>query len=331
MQKQHISYPMVSDFPKLFVSPKEPPLESPLPQRDTEEETMIYTGSGFSHDSPAGISLEFPSAECETPVKVSVKVMSADYVLPPGYEDMVQVSEMFQITASGPLPAPVIVRIQHCAVVDDNETSLVHVVAHGAPPYKFKPLQFIGRFPKGKAYGEIELTEFSIFAILARILHLKMSLSAHLFYQKEITAANFVVTKDLQPHIQGVKERYSSALLGFEQQISCNYTTRAISLVIPDPIPDRWSVTPTFTPAEVETQAILNYRRGRTPPNVQLEMRWTGSKREEKEKITIKVVAGEVNSSFALHCPKPSKSPSPPPPPPPPPHTHTHTLLQHDN
>ena len=279
---------------------------------------MIYTGNAFSYHSPAGISLEFPSVECKTPVDVSVKVVSD--APPPGCDDMVQVSEMFQITASDALPAPVTVRIQHCAVVDDNnETSLVHVVAHGAPPYKFKPLQS-GRFPKGKAYGEIELTEFSIFTILARILHLKMSLSARLFYQKEITAANFVVTKDLQPHIQGVKDAYSNAFLGFEQQISCNYTTRAISLVIPDPITDRWSVTPTFTPAEVEIQAILNYQRGRTPPNVQLEMRWTGSKREEKEKITIKVVAGEVNSSFALHCPKPSKSPPPPPP------LHTHTV-----
>ena len=299
--KQHISHPLV--FLKPFASLKESSL---LSQTDTEKESIVYTGNAFTYDSPAGISLEFPSAECKTPVKVSVKVVSD--ILPPGFDDMVQVSEMFQITASGPLPAPVTVRIEHCAVVDDdNETSLVHMVAHGAPPYEFEPLEF-GRFPKGKAYGEIELTKFCIFTTLARVLHLRMSLSIRLFYREEITAANFVVTKNLRSRIQAVKDAYSNAIQGFEQEMSCNYTTRAISLVIPDHTPGRWSVTPAFTPAEIETQAILKYRRGRTPPNIQLDMAWTGSGREEKEKIIIEVVGDDLKS-FALHCPKPSKSP----------------------
>ena len=79
---------------------------------------MEYTGSAFTYDSRNGISLHFQEAdECEAAIKISIKVVNDNHILPKGYEDMDLVSSMFKITASADLPAPVTVRMEHCAVV----------------------------------------------------------------------------------------------------------------------------------------------------------------------------------------------------------------------
>ena len=102
---------------------------------------MEYTGSALTYDSPNGISLHFPTvAECKAAIKISIKVVNDDYILPEGYKDMELVSSMFKITPSADLPAPVTVRMEHCAVVEEDD-SLVHMIAHGPPPYKFRPLE----------------------------------------------------------------------------------------------------------------------------------------------------------------------------------------------
>ena len=142
---------------------------------------MEYTGSSFTYDSPNGISLHFPTvAECDIAIKILIKVANDDYILPEGYEDMDLVSLMFKITTIADLPAPVTVRMEHCAVVEEDN-SLVHMVAHGPPPYKFKPLEG-GEFPIGEYYGEFHTKAFSMFTTLARKLGLRLSLSVQVFY-----------------------------------------------------------------------------------------------------------------------------------------------------
>ena len=76
-----------------------------LPNPDSEE-SAVYTGKEFHYISR--LSLYFPESDrCETAITVSVKVVSDDYTLPEGYQDMPLFSEMLEVTASGPLPVPV--------------------------------------------------------------------------------------------------------------------------------------------------------------------------------------------------------------------------------
>ena len=100
---------------------------------------MVYTGEACSHVSQNGISFHFPASESKCSVELRFKVVNDDYVLPKGYEDMPLVSSMFKITASDELPVPVTVRMEHCAIIEDDD-SLVHMIAHGPPPYHFQPL-----------------------------------------------------------------------------------------------------------------------------------------------------------------------------------------------
>ena len=85
--------------------------------------------------------------ECKAAIKFSLKVVNDDYILPEGYEDMDLVSSMFKITASADIPAPVTVRMEHCAIVEEDN-SLVHMIAHGPPP-SFNLLEG-GKFPIGE-------------------------------------------------------------------------------------------------------------------------------------------------------------------------------------
>ena len=196
---------------------------------------MEYTGSELIYDSPNGISLHFPTvAECEAAIKISIKVVNDDYILPEGYEDMDLVSSMFKITASADLPAPVTVRMEHCAVVEEDD-SLVHMIAHGPPPYKFKPLEG-GKFPIGKQYGEFHTKAFSIFAILASKLgfRLRLKLSVHVFYLRS-TRALFVAIKNLPSLISAVRNEFSNSFSDPPQQMWCSYATEAIILTMPQP------------------------------------------------------------------------------------------------
>ena len=119
--------------------------------------TFTYTGkqSDFVWNE-AEISLHFPAAFCEKEIKVSVAIVDIeDEILPLRYRFVPSASAMYRITASDALPAPVKVQMQHCAVLD-KEDSLVFIVAHDGPPYHFELLHG-GKFPMGSFYGEIEL------------------------------------------------------------------------------------------------------------------------------------------------------------------------------
>ena len=260
---------------------------------------MVYTGEACSHTSQSGISFHFPASESKCRVELRYKVVNDDYVLPKGYENMPLVSSMFKITASDELPVPVTVRMEHCAIIEEDD-SLVHMIAHGPPPYHFQPL-LSGTFPFGERYGEIQVKRFSVLTTLAKKLGLRLSLSVQVFYHDH-SSATFVATKNLRRLISAVRSKYAAANRVVEQSMSCGYETEAITLTVPDPPQEGgWRVQPEFEPAQIETKLIREYREGKTPPNIHLSMTWTGEGMPVEEKVKIAVVGTSVDS-FLLSC-----------------------------
>ena len=254
-----------SSIPQPSPQSHNPPSQSPLSSSESEEESVEYTGTAFTYDSPNGISLYFQeAAECETAIKISIKVVNDGYILPEGYKDMDLFSSMFKITASADLPAPVTVRMEHCAVVEEDD-SLVHMIAHGPPPYKFKPLEG-GKFPIGEYYGEIEMKEFSIIIIVKKMLDMKMAVSVCLFKHNNENIAHFVVTKDLEPPIGAVKQYYNDHKESFRMNGICKYRTNSILLSIPTSC----CVMSTVKPPQIQIAKIAKYRPRTSPPNIQL-------------------------------------------------------------
>ena len=273
----------------------------PSPSSTAEpEETVVYTGEACSHVSQSGISFHFPASESKCRVELRYKVVNDDYVLPKGYEDMPLASSMFKITASDELPVPVTVRMEHCAIIEEDD-SLMHMIAHGPPPYHFQPL-LSGTFPLGERYGEIQVKRFSIFTILAKTLGLRLSLSVQVFYHVNTSSATFVVTKNLQRLISAVEKKYAPAKKGLEQSVLCGYETKEITLTIPDPPQEGgWCVVAACGPPKIQTRLIREYREGKTPPCIHLSMKWTGEGMPVEEKVKIAVVGTSVES-FLLSC-----------------------------
>ena len=298
------------NVPSLY-TPKDMQSAKRSPSFPESEHSVEYIGREFTYNSQTGISLEFPTvAECET-IKISIKVVNDDYILPEGYEDMDLVSSMFKITASADLPAPVTVRMEHCAVVEEDD-SLVHMIAHGPPPYKFKPLEG-GKFPIGTNYGEFQTKAFSIFTTLASKIWLKLRLSVQLFYHSN-TKATFVATKNLSQQILHVKAEFSDAVRVPPQQMSCDYATKAIILDMPQPRePGGWLVEPEFEPAQIEIRDILEYRAGTTPPSIHLRMKWEGEGNPVKDNVRIGITGASL-TSFLLDCKPQSMTPLMPSP-----------------
>ena len=260
---------------------------------------MVYTGEACSHVSQNGISFHFPASESKCRVELRYKVVDDDYVLPKGYEDMPLVSSMFKITASDELLVPVTVRMEHCAIIEDD--SLMHMIAHGPPPYYFQPL-LSGTFPLGERYGEVQVKRFSIFTTLAKKLRLTLSLSVQVFYHDH-SSTTFVVTKNLRRLISAVKSKYAAANRVVEQSMSCGYETEEITLTVPDPPQEGgWCVQPEFGPAKIETRLIREYKVGKTPPGVHLKIKWTGEGEPVEEDIRIAVGGTTSVDSFLLSC-----------------------------
>ena len=205
--------------------------------------TFTYTGkqSDFVWNE-AGISLHFPAAFCEKEIKVSVAIVDIeDEILPLRYRFMPSASAMYRITASDALPAPVNVQMQHCAVLD-KEDSLAFIVAHDGPPYHFELLHG-GKFPMRSFYGEIELKTFSFLQIIWQFLGYRMSLSLHIFYHSDSKTATIVVTKDLEENVTALTENFKDADRVTKQSMICDYTTKEIALSpLPTVTKGGWSV-----------------------------------------------------------------------------------------
>ena len=174
------------------------------------------------------------------------------------------------------------------------------MIAHGPPPFKFKPLES-GKFPVGENYGEFHTKSFSIFTTLASKFGLKLRLSVQVFYHTN-TNATFVATKNLRQQILSVRSEFSSALRVPPQQMSCKYATKAIILTMPQPKkPGGWLVEPDFEPAQIETRDIIEYAAGMTPPSIHLRMRWVGSGNPMEDRIII-AIRGASAKLFRLLC-----------------------------
>ena len=266
---------------------------------------MVYTGEACSHVSQNGISFHFPASESKCRVKLRYKVVNDDYVLPKGYEDMPLVSSMFKITTSDELPVPVTVQMEHCAIIEEDDT-LVHMIAHGPPPYHFKLLPE-GKFPLGECYGEIEMKMFCTLT-QAQKRRGPMSLSVHIFYHS-YCSASFVATRNLRTLNRAVKKKYVDAIKVVEQSISCDHSIEAITLRIPKPKPRGWFVQPEFEPPKIQTRLIREYREGKIPPCIHLSMTWTGEGMPVEEKVKI-AVGGTSVKSFFLLC-RPAYVPDP--------------------
>ena len=264
------------------------------------EHSVEYCGRAFTYNSRIGISLHFPTvAECETAIKISFKVVNDDYILPEGYEDMELVSSMFKITASADLPAPVTVRMKHCAVVEEDD-SLVHMIAHSPPPYRFKPLEG-GKFPIGTNYGKFHTKSFSIFTTLARKHWQRLALSVQVFYYSQNRGV-FVVTRNFQSQISAVEHKYATAVKALEQTMTCSNSTEAIVFTIPKPKkPGGWLVESDFEPAQIETRDIREYKAGMTPPSIHLRMKWEGEGNPVEDSVRIGITGASL-TSFLLDC-----------------------------
>ena len=268
------------------------------------EESVVYSGEELSYHSRTGISLNIPAAVCEKPIKISIQVVNDDYSLPLRYRKMPIVSDIYKIATSAALPAPVTVRMQHCAVVEDSD-SLVHIVAHGSPPYRFK-LLYGGTFPVGESYGEIKLKRFCTLTTLAHRRKWRMSLSVQVFYHNDKdNTASFVATKNRQSLVKAIKDEYSDAVLGSRKSTSCDDTIKSIILDIPTKPQDGWAILPKFKPPQIETKDIRKYKPGKTPPAVELKLKWTGEGEPKEEDVEIGVEGCSIKS-FILSC-KPLK------------------------
>ena len=281
-----------------------------VPENSFGKKVFVYSGKKLDSDwEDAGISLHFPDATFEKEIEISVEIVTnidEQGILPRRYRLMPAASTPYKITASAPLPAPVTVRMEHCAVVKEENT-LVLMVAHKGPPYNFEPLPG-AKFPLNSFYGEVELEHFSLLQFFWNLLgYRKMQLSVHVLYHEDNTAT-FVVTKNLKDHIQAVKKITHRC---YDDNImECESTTNAITLSLPVNSKG-WQITSNFEPAEIKTCDIDTYEPGQTCPKIKLCMEWKGSGEQTEERVSIPITGGS-KTSFSLLCkPRPHIQPQP--------------------
>ena len=149
-----------------------------------------------------GIELHFSSTS-EVHIEGTISVLSTNadnYLFPEGSK---LVSAVYDIAANEPFPEPVTVRLQHCVPMESREeaSAITFVVADTAkgPPYKFHPMSG-GSFMSGSSYAEIQLTHFSMLAVIWWWMGYAIPFSASIYYLQN-NMASFVVTKNLQAHI----------------------------------------------------------------------------------------------------------------------------------
>ena len=249
----------------------------------------------------AGISLHFPAAHCKRDIKISVGIftdLEQNYMIPQRYQLMPRASSTYEIKASSPLPAPVRVRIEHCTIVE-KENSLVHMVAHGGAPYKFKPLHG-GHFPLNKSYGEIEMEEFCILTILYNIFKTRIVLAVFVAHLKENNTIHFLVTKNTPANHTAVQNKYTNALSLRSYTTRYFNRTTEISLSIP-PDCDGWIIKPSCKPAVIDMLALHTYEPGSVIPKIELKLKWQGTGEPKEQEVEIGVQGGSMES-LTLSC-----------------------------
>ena len=261
----------------------------------------MYSGKNLDYVwEEGGISLHFPAAASSAKnIKICVATVgdvNKHSILPLPYRLMTAASATYKITASSPLPVAVKLRMKHCVVLE-REESLTLMVADQGPPYYFKPLS--GATFSPDSYCEVEVHSFSLFQFLKDLFSPRpMRLSIQLFYHEDSTAT-FVVTKNLEPHIDAVKKSIKHIDLEDVPMISDN-TVDAISLSVPVDYKG-WHISSTFDPAEIKILDIDMYEPRQTCPKIKLDMKWQGSGNPTEESVCIPIHGGSIKS-FTLLC-----------------------------
>ena len=264
--------------------------------------SFLYTGRQLDFTwEDAGISLHFPNVSYEGKIEISVSLfrVSEEYCIwPPGYRFMPPASATYKITANATLPAPVKIRMQHCAVID-KEDSLVHMVAHGGPSFKFQIVNE-GKFTLGDSYSEIEVRKFSIRTILNNIFTFQSSLAIHVVYFRDSTV-HFAVTKNIAAYRTAVKEEYRSATKIVPYTTVFYLTTTYITFSEASSNQERWSINMAPTPAKINMNVIHEYEAGSVIPHIEVKLEWKGEGLPQKEDVHIKVEGGDMEY-FPLSC-----------------------------
>ena len=152
-----------------------------------------------------GIELHFPSTS-KVHMEGTVSVISTDgdnYIFPEGSE---LVSAVYDISKNEPFPEPVTIKLQHCVPIDSEKAasaiSFVIASTSQGPPYEFFPING-GNFRSGSYYADIQLTHFSMSAVVRWcrwLLGRPIPFCASVYYLQN-SIVSFVVTKNLQAHI----------------------------------------------------------------------------------------------------------------------------------
>ena len=276
-----------------------------VPEDCILKKVFVYSGKKLDFDwEDAGISLHFPDATFEKEIEISVEIVTnvdEQSVLPKRYRLMPAASTPYKITASAPLPAPVTVRMEHCAFLE-KEDSLVLMVAHKGPPYSFEPLPG-ANFYLNVPYCEIELKDFCILCSFWNLIWCRpMRLSVQILYHEE-SEATFVVTKSLKWHVKTVQDTMKYVSLEPLRMI-CKSTTDAITLSLPV-YEKGWYVTSNVQPAEIQKLDIDTYEPGEICPQMKLYMEWKGSGEPKEERVSIPITGGNIKSFTLLCKPKP--------------------------
>ena len=258
-----------------------------------------------------GISLHFPAAaSSKTNIEISVAVVGdvqKHSILELPYRLMTEASATYKITASAPLPVAVKVRMQHCVVLESGE-SLTLMVAERGPPYYFKPLPG-AIFPPESSYGEIEVQSFCFFKMLQDMLSFRprhpMRLSIQVFYHEDSTAT-FVVTKNLQPHIDAVKKSIEGPP-SRDVPMTCDNSIEAITLSVPVDSKTGWHISSCFEPPEIKLFDIDKYEPMQICPKIILQMEWMGSGNPTEDSVRIPIQGGSIKSFTLLCKPTPQK------------------------
>ena len=264
----------------------------------------MYNGKKLDFVWEGGISLHFPAVASPETINIKISVatvgdVNKHSILPLPYRLMTAASATYKITASSPLPVAVKLRMKHCVVLE-REESLTLMVADQGPPYYFKPLP--GATFSSNSYCEVEVCSFSFFQLMKDIFSPRprhpMRLSLQLFYHEDSTAT-FVVTKNIVPHIDAVKQSIKHIHSQAVTMTSDN-TVDAIALLVPVDY-NGWHISSTFDPPEITFVDIDEYEPRQTCPNIKLDMEWKGSGNPTKERVCIPICGGS-KKSFNLVC-----------------------------
>ena len=270
-------------------------------------QSFLYKGSQVDFIwEDAGISLHIPDTSYDGRIEISVAIFrtSDEYCIwQQGYRFIPPASATYKITANDTFPVSVKVRMQHCAIVG-NEDSLVFMVAHGGPLFIFQQF-YGGKFPSNESYGEIEITEFSN----CQILSPSTLVAIRVVYFNDNTA-RIVVTKDIAAHHTAVKEEYPNAIEIDQYPMTCPCTTMKIAFSEAEPKSQNgWRIKLLTTPAEINMNIVHGYEPGSAVPNIKVKLEWEGNGLPQEEYIQIRVKGGEDMETFSLKCKPPGRLP----------------------